>query len=88
MFLDILFKLILPIAAIFLSFTTWREYRRLEVPDRRALLGLLAIVFFSLLSVIGSILYFVNPIKFKYNPSFMVGFLHIVLAGSPPLSTQ
>ncbi len=74
MFIDALFKLVLPIAAIFLSVVTWREYRRLEVPDRRALLGLVAIAFFTILSIIGSFLYFVNPVKFKYNP-FLYGWL-------------
>jgi uncharacterized membrane protein len=74
MFFDILFKLLMPIAAIWLSFTTWREYRRLEVPDRRALLGLVAIVFFTILSIIGSVLYFINLAKFKYNP-FLYGWL-------------
>jgi len=72
MFLDLFFKLSPTTLAIFLTFTTWREYKHLEEPNMRALFGLIAIVFFSILSIVGCILYITNPIKFRYNP-FLFG---------------
>ena len=69
MLIDLLFKIATPIVAVFLTFTTWREYRQLAGPNTRALIGLIAMTFFSILSIIGCILYLINPIKFQYNPS-------------------
>jgi len=73
-FFDLLSKLTPAILAIVIASRTWREYNFAEKPDRLALFGLIAVIFFSVFGVFGSVLSFVDPAKFKYNP-FIFGWL-------------
>jgi len=73
-FSDIFGKLSPAFLCIIIASRTWREYNFAEKPDRLALFGLIAVIFFSVFGVFGSVLSFVDPVKFRYNP-FVFGWL-------------
>jgi len=75
MLLDLLFRLSPTILPMVLTVTTWREYRQATEPSSRAFFGLIALVLVSLLSILGGLLYLINPIRFRYNPFLLVWML-------------